>query len=50
MVDKFLVQSVWDNWFKDWECLPSLGALGGLLMIWGTRVASKVDVLLGTVG
>lgn len=46
-VDRFLMHSVWDNRFKEWECLPSIGLLGGLLVVRYTRVASKVFVLVG---
>lgn len=46
-VDRFLFCSVWDNRFKEWECLPSCGSLRGLLVIWDSRVATKRDVLIG---
>lgn len=38
--------NVWDNKFKDWECLPLIGLSGCLLVVWDTRVASKVDILV----
>lgn len=43
-VDRFLVRSIWDNRFKNWEFIPSVGASG---VIWDTRIASKVDVQVG---
>lgn len=46
-VDRFLVRSIWDCRFKDWDFLPSVGS-GGLLGVWDTRVVSKVDSLVGT--
>lgn len=47
-VDRFLVHGVWDSRFKGWEFMPSVGFSGGLLMAWDTRVATKVDILVGS--
>lgn len=41
-----MVRSVLDNQLG-WECLLPLGSSGGLLVVWDTKVTSKVNVLMG---
>ena len=38
---------VWDK-HKDYVFLPSFGVSGGMVLIWDTRVAKKVDALSGS--
>ena len=46
-LDDLVVRDVWESRFKGWECLPSVGALGGVLVIWDNRFATKVDSIHG---
>ena len=46
-VDDMVVRDIWESRFKGWECLPSVGASGGVLVICDTRFASKVDSIHG---
>ena len=39
---------VWDSKHKDYVFLPSFGVSGGMVLIWDTRVAKKVDALSGS--
>ena len=47
ILDDLVVRDVWESRFKGWECLPSVGASGGVLVIWDTRFATKVDSIHG---
>lgn len=46
-LDTLSIRDIWDSRFKEWECFPSLGASGGMLLIWDTRFASKIDSFHG---
>ena len=46
-VDGFLIRSIWNSRFKEWDFIPSSGSSGGLVIGWDTRIASKVDDLKG---
>ena len=41
ILDDMVVRDIWESRFKGWECLPFVGALGGVLVIWDTRFAMK---------
>ena len=47
VLEDLVVRDLWESRFKGWEYLPSVGASGGLLVIWDTRFASKVDSIHG---
>jgi hypothetical protein len=48
VVDGLLIRSVWDSRHKDWSYLPSVGASGGILVVWDSRVATCLDVIRGS--
>jgi hypothetical protein len=42
-----LVQSIWRCPYAEWCYVGSVGASGGILLMWDKRVVSKVDVCQG---
>jgi hypothetical protein len=48
MITTSLVQSLWRCPYAEWCFVPSIGASGGILLMWHRRVVSKVDVCVGT--
>ena len=46
-VDIMFIRSIWWSRFKDWEFIQSIGAFGGILIVWNAHKASKVDSLEG---
>ena len=47
VLDDMVVRDLWESRFKHWECLPFVGASGGVLVIWDTKFATKVDSIHG---
>jgi hypothetical protein len=47
MITPSLVQSLWRCPYVEWSHVPSIGASGGILLMWDRRVVSKVDVCQG---
>ena len=45
-IDRRFVGSVWSSRFKEWV-LPSIGAAGGIVIIWDSRRVSVVESLVG---
>jgi exonuclease III len=48
MVTHGIVQSLWRCPYVEWCYVASLGASGGILLMWDRRVVSKVDVCQGS--
>ena len=46
-VSRGTIQSLWRSQYVDWLCLDSLGASGGILIMWDSRVVEKVDEAMG---
>jgi hypothetical protein len=42
-----LVRSLWGCPYLEWSYVASIGASGGILLLWDRRVVSKVDVCQG---
>jgi hypothetical protein len=47
MITNDLVQSLWSCPYVEWSYVASIGALGGILLMWDRRVVSKVEVCQG---
>ena len=47
MISTSLVQSLWRCPYAEWCYVASIGASGGILLMWDRRVVSKVDVCVG---
>jgi hypothetical protein len=47
MITTILVQSLWRCPYVEWCYVASIGASGGILLMWDRRVVSKVDVCVG---
>lgn len=47
-VGAFDIRSIWGVRCKDWIFLPSCGASGGVLIMWDTKFASKVEAIYGS--
>jgi exonuclease III len=47
MVSSQLVQSLWRCPYKEWCHVDSIGASGGILLMWDRRVVTKIEVCLG---
>jgi hypothetical protein len=45
-----LVQSLWRCLYAEWCYVASIGALGGILLMWDRRVVTKVDTCVGNLG
>ena len=41
------IRSLWGYHYVDWVYLSSMGALGGILVIWDRRVAEKLEEMVG---
>ena len=46
-LDRELAQSIWGGRWEEWCCLDSVGASGGVVLMWDSRVVEKMDVLVG---
>ena len=42
-----LIRSLWRSRYVDWLCLDSIGASGGIILMWDTRVVEKVEEVVG---
>ena len=47
LITRGLVCSLWGLHHLDWLYLGSTGALGGILLMWDTRVVEKIDDAMG---
>ena len=47
-VSKALIRSLWRGRFVDWICLESVGASGGILLMWDNRVVERLEEAVGT--
>ncbi|KAM6550152.1 hypothetical protein CsatB_021828 [Cannabis sativa] len=47
VVDRNFVGSIWRSRFKAWILLPSIGRLGGTLLIWDTRSITVLGSMIG---
>jgi hypothetical protein len=47
MVSNQIVHSLWRCPYKEWCHVDSIGASGGILLMWDRRVVTKLDVCLG---
>ena len=47
MITPGLVQSLWRCPYVEWSPVASVGALGGILLMWDRRVVTKADVCQG---
>uniref|UniRef100_A0A2N9H2I2 Endonuclease/exonuclease/phosphatase domain-containing protein n=1 Tax=Fagus sylvatica TaxID=28930 RepID=A0A2N9H2I2_FAGSY len=47
LVTKSLVRNIWGIHHLDWLYLGSMGASGGILLMWDTRVVEKIDDAVG---
>jgi hypothetical protein len=45
-MSRSFVRSLWGR-HVDWCCLDSRGALGGILIMWDTRVVEKIEMCGG---
>jgi hypothetical protein len=48
LVSNKLVQSLWRCPYKEWCHVDSIGASGGILLMWDRRVVTKIDICLGS--
>ena len=46
-VSRGLIRSLWCCRYVDWLCLDSIGASGGILLMWDTRVVEKTEEAVG---
>ena len=46
-IDRRFIGSIWSSRFKEWVSLPSIGAPGGLVIVWDSRRVSVEESLLG---
>jgi hypothetical protein len=42
-----IIRSLWGCHYANWCCVPSIGALGGILLMWDKRVVKKVEAYTG---
>ena len=47
LVTRQIVRSLWSCLYVDWLFLGSVGASGGILLMWDTRVVEKLDEAVG---
>ena len=47
LMSRSLVKSLWGCHYMDWACLGSVGASGGILVMWDRRVVEKVEEAIG---
>ena len=47
MITPSVVQSLWSCPYMEWCHMDSIGASGGILLMWDRRVVTKVDTCLG---
>jgi endonuclease/exonuclease/phosphatase family metal-dependent hydrolase len=47
-VSKALIRSLSRGRFVDWICLESVGASGGILLMWDNRVVERLEEAVGT--
>jgi hypothetical protein len=47
LITRGVVRSIWGINHFDWLYLGTVGALGGILLMWDTRVVEKVDEPVG---
>ncbi|XP_050217795.1 uncharacterized protein LOC126668650 [Mercurialis annua] len=48
IIDAFLVRKLWPNLDYGFDWVPSLGAFGGLLLIWNSMLMQSVSISKGT--
>ncbi|BFG29848.1 hypothetical protein CerSpe_161220 [Prunus speciosa] len=46
-VDQRLIGNIWGARFREWVCIPSCGASGGILIMWNTKAIKVKESLLG---
>ena len=46
-ISRSLIRSLWRCRYVDWLCLDSLGASGGIIIMWDTKVVEKVEEAVG---
>ena len=46
-ITRGMVRSIWSCPFVDWLCLGSVGASGGILLMWDRRVVENVEEAVG---
>ena len=46
-VDRRFVGSIWRSRFNEWTLLPSVGRLGGILLVWDCRRVKVIENLIG---
>ena len=46
-IDRSFVAGIWRSSFKEWVLLPSIGRLGGILIIWDVRSLKVNESLVG---
>lgn len=46
-IDRRFIGNVWRSRFKEWVSLPSIGAAGGIVIIWDSRRVSVLESLVG---
>jgi exonuclease III len=47
VMSRSVVKSLWGCHYVDWAYLGSVGAAGGILVMWDRRVLEKVEVAVG---
>ena len=47
MINRRTIRSLWSNIYVDWVYLASLGASGGVVVMWDRRVVEKVEEYIG---
>jgi hypothetical protein len=46
-ISRRLIRSLWGCAYVDWCYVPSLGASGGILLMWDKRVVNRMEVEVG---
>ena len=47
LIDRKIMRSLWGIPHVDWEYLGSVGASGGIILMWDRRVVEKLDAAVG---
>ena len=46
-LDLRLVKSLWGHQHVDWVALDAINTVGGIVLMWDTRVVERVDAVVG---
>ena len=46
-IDRAMIRSLWRCRYVNWLCLDFMGASGGIIVMWDTRVVEKVEEAIG---